>query len=308
MKNAGYIGVGDMGGQAARRIMESGFRLSVYDIRRKAAEPLLRDGAQWGESPEEMARHCEIVFTCLPGPNEVETVVYGRKGLRRGWKNGDTYVDMTTSSPELMRRIARDAAGIGVGVIDAPVSRLTGDAPTDTWTIMVGSEPAVFNKARRALESISPRVFHVGPVGCGQMTKLVNNMIAFGCRTVTAEGFVLGVKAGIDPQTLWEVLKAGSANTPFLQRYPKEVFSGVFDTAGGFKLQNGAKDTGLAVQEARELGLRLPVAEATAQLFKDAMASGFGDKTSAGIILELEKKAGIQVRTNQAKGQKGHAG
>ncbi len=142
----GFIGIGQMGRHMARRILEAGYDLTVYDVNKEAAAPLLAKGAQWGNSPKEMAESCEVVFSSLPTPKIIEEVVYGENGLSQGWKKGDIYVDMSTNSPSLMRKIATDAKKKGVAVLDAPVSGGTKGAEAGTLTIMVGGEATAVKK------------------------------------------------------------------------------------------------------------------------------------------------------------------
>ena len=118
----GFIGIGQMGKHMSRHVLEAGFNLTVHDLRKEAAAPLLKKGAKWANTPREVAASCDAVFSCLPAPKDVEEMVYGRDGLKLGWKKGDVYVDMSTNSPTTIRRVAQDARSMGVMVLDAPVS------------------------------------------------------------------------------------------------------------------------------------------------------------------------------------------
>lgn len=298
--NVGLIGIGQVGKRMAKRILDAGYNLTVHDLKKEVATQLLDQGAKWGNTPEEVARSCQVVVSSLPDPQAVEQVVYGQNGLKAGWKKGDIYIDMTTSSPSLIRRIAKDAITMGVAVLDAPVSAVTGGtkgAETGTLTIMVGGDAAALKKVHKLLEVLGNHIFHVGDVGCGSIAKLINNMISLTCGTIIAEGFVLGVKAGINPQLLWEMVNVGTGNNWRLQQYPKTVFRGDFEP--GFALNLGRKDIGLAVELGKEYGVPLRVAAAVEQSFIEAKAAGFGNKTTDGVILPLEKLAGVQVRLPQ---------
>lgn len=290
----GFIGIGQMGIHMSRRIWEAGHELVVHDISKDAAMPVVREGAVWADTPAAVAGACRIVITCLPNPQIVEEVVLGTDGLRAAWKEGDIYIDMSTNSPSTVRLIAEAAAPLGVRVLDAPVSGGTRGAELGTLTIMVGGDPAVLEEARPVLEPMANKIFHVGDVGCGNVAKLVNNMIGLACNSICAEGFVLGVKAGIDPQVLYDLLTISTANNWSLQQYPRTVFKG--DFAPGFRISLAHKDINLAIDLGEEHGVPLPVAEAVKSDLARAMEDGRGEQGVDSVILGLEETAGVQVR------------
>jgi 2-hydroxymethylglutarate dehydrogenase len=292
--NIGFIGIGQMGRHMAARILAAGYQLTVHDIKKEAAAPLLEKGAKWGDTPGDVARASRVVITSLPTPKDVEQVVYGNDGLISGWRAGDIYIDMSTNSPTTVQRIARDAAKMGVSVLDAPVSGGTGAAEKGTLAIMVGGEPAVLEKVRNILETMGQRIFPMGATGCGNAVKLVNNMIALACNSISAEGFVLGVRAGIDPATLLEIIKVSTGNNWCAQQYPNTTFKGNFEP--GFKVSLAYKDIGLALALGEEYGVPLPVGAAVQQDLRDAMAGGLEGKGVDAVILPLENAAGVKVR------------
>lgn len=293
----GFIGIGRMGRHMARHILEAGYDLTVYDIRKEAARHLLEKGANWVNNPMQMAKLCRVIFSCLPGPAEVADTVYGESGLIAGWKKGDIYVDMSTNSPTTIRRVAEDAKNRGVSVLDAPVSGGTPGAEQGTLTIMVGGDMQVLKKVHKLLTTIGSKVFHVGDVGCGNITKLVNNLISGTCNAITAEGFVLGVKAGVDAKVLWQVVTASSGNNWMLEKkYPETVFGGNFDR--GFRINLLLKDIGLAIDLGKECNVPLPLGAAVEQRYLEAKAAGLGEKCPEALILRLEELARVQVREN----------
>jgi len=269
--NIGFIGIGNMGRPMAQHILEAGYDLVVNDLRKKAAQYLLKKGAQWKDTPKEIAETCQIVFSSLPGPHDVEEVVYGANGLMSGWKRGDIYVDMTTNSPTIIRRIAEDAKAKGVEVLDTPVSGGTKGAEDGTLTFMVGGNESCLQKVREILKTMGTSIFHVGDIGCGNVVKLVNNIIATTCHLITAESMVLGVKAGVNAEKLREVI--------------------------GFRIVLAIKDIGLALDLGKELGVPQPIAAVTEQRFLEAKAARLGDKGTQALILRLEELAGVQVRS-----------
>jgi 3-hydroxyisobutyrate dehydrogenase-like beta-hydroxyacid dehydrogenase len=258
---------------------------------------LLEKGAKWADTPREVAQSCEVVITSLPTPQDVENVVYGADGLKDGWKQGDIFIDMSTNSVSTVRKIAETAKSMGVTVLDAPVSGGTTGAEAGTLAIMVGGDAGALEMVKKVLDTMGQRVFCVGDVGCGTIAKLVNNLIGLGASAITAEGFVLGVKAGIDPDVLQSIIAVSTGNNWTLQQYPRTVLQGDFEP--GFRLSLACKDIALATQMAREYGVPLQVGSAVEQRLIEAKAAGLGDKAVDGAILRLEELTGVQVRSQK---------
>lgn len=290
----GFIGTGQMGRRMAKRILDAGYDLTVHDLNKEAATTLLEKGARWESTPKEVAQSCDIVFSSLPTPQSTEEIVYGNNGLSKGWKKGDIYVDMSTNSPSTIRKIAVNAGKAGVTVLDAPVSGGTKGAESGTLAIMVGGDTVALEKIHEVLLTMGQKIFHVGDVGCGNIAKLVNNLISLACNSISAEGFVLGVKAGIDPQTLWEIVSTSTGNNWCMRQFPNTTFKGNFEP--GFKISLAYKDIGLALDLGKEYGVPLPVAESVKKDLRDTMKAGLTDKGVDAVILPLEKASGAKVR------------
>jgi 3-hydroxyisobutyrate dehydrogenase-like beta-hydroxyacid dehydrogenase len=293
----GFIGIGRMGRHMSRRILEAGYDLTVHDIEKEAADPLLAKGARWADSPKSMAQSCDVIITSLPTPIEMQEVVYGPNGLMKGWKAGDIYVDMTTNSPNIIRQVAKDALAKQVTVMDSPVTGGTIAAEKGTLAIIVGGEKACLEKIHKIYEAMGTKIYYAGDAGSGNIAKLVNNVISITANSIMAEAFVLGVKAGVDPQILWEVATTGTANNWDLARYPNSVFQGDFEP--NFRLSLASKDVGLAIQLGRQYGVPLSVAAAVDQEFLAAKAAGLGDKDIYSIFQYIENLAGVKVRTRK---------
>ncbi len=291
----GFIGIGQMGRHMSRRILDAGYDLTVYDLKKEAAAPLLEKGAGWANTPKEMAKSCQVVFSSLPTPQIIEEVVYSANGLSQGWKEGDIFVDMSTNSPSVIRKIAKDAKKKGVTVLDAPVSGGTKGAEAGTLTIMVGGEASALKKVNQLLLTMGQKIFHVGEVGCGNVAKLVNNLISLACNSISAEGFVLGVKAGIDPQTLLEIISISTGDNWCMRQYPNTTFKGNFEP--GFKIGLAYKDIGLALELGKEYSVPLPVGVTIKKDLEETIKAGLTDKGVDAVILPLEKTTGVQVRT-----------
>ncbi len=293
----GFIGIGQMGRHMSRRILEAGYDLTVYDINKEATAPLLEKGAKWVNTPKDMSASCQVIISSLPTPQIVEEVVYGDNGLSAGWKAGDIYVDMSTNSPSVIRKIAKDAAKKGVAVLDAPVSGGTKGAEEGTLTIMVGGEADALKKIEKILLTMGQKVVRVGDVGCGNAAKLVNNLISLASNSISAEGFVLGVKAGIDPQVLLDIISTSTGDNWCARQYPRTTFKGNFEP--GFKISLAYKDIGLALGLGEEYGVSLPVGLAVKKDLEDTITAGYVDKGVDAVILPLEKSAGVKVRISK---------
>jgi 2-hydroxy-3-oxopropionate reductase len=292
--NVGFIGVGNMGRHMARHILEANYNLYLHDVRKEAAQPLVDRGATWMETPGSVARTCEIVLLSLPGPPEVEAVVFGKNGLSSGWKKGDICIDTSTNSPTTIRQIAEKARNFGVEVLDAPITGGVPGAEAGKLNFLVGGKAEVLEKVRSILLSMGKNVFHVGDSGCGDIAKLVNNMLAFSCLQVDAEAIILGVKAGIDPSTLINIIKTSTGFNSSLELYNMSVPKGNFEP--GFRLALAAKDIRLALDLGKNFGVPLPIGTAVAKKIFEAEASGLGEKGNQAIVVPLEKTNGVQVR------------
>jgi 3-hydroxyisobutyrate dehydrogenase len=205
----GFIGLGTMGSSMAANLLAAGRSLVVHDLNREAATTHLDAGAQWEDSPAEVAAVSDVVFTSLPGPAEVEAVALGDGGLVEGARPGTAYFDLSTNSPTVMRRIHAALADHGVSVLDAPVSGGPDGARSGRLAIWVGGDPDVFQQWHPVLESFSDAPRLVGPIGAGCVAKLVHNLSGYIIQTGLAEAFTMGVKAGVDPAGLWEAVRAG---------------------------------------------------------------------------------------------------
>ena len=291
----GFIGIGQMGRHMSRRILEAGHELTVNDINKAAAAPLIAKGAAWADTPAAVAKACRVVVSSLPKPQDVEAVVYGKDGLMQGWRKGDIYIDMSTNSPSLIRRIAADAKAKGVSVLDAPVSGGVKGADAGTLAIMVGGEAAALEKVRKVLEAMGQRIFAVGGAGNGNVVKLINNLISLICNSASAEGFALGVKAGIDPAMLLEIIKVSTGDNWCARQYPGTVFKGNFEP--GFKVSLAYKDINLALALGKENGVPLPVGEAVKKDLENTIAAGYQDKGIDAVIMTRESATGVKVRS-----------
>ena len=295
----GFIGLGTMGGPMASNLMKAGHSLVVNDVRRAAGDRFVEQGARWADSPAAAAREVELILTSLPGPKEVEQVALGEQGIIHGAGRDAVYADLSTSSPTLIRRIHGVFAERGIHVLDAPVSGGPHGAQRGTLQVMVGGDEAIFERARPAFEAIGENVTYIGDIGCGEIAKLVHNMVSYCAGLALAEGFTLGVKAGVKPEKLLEAIRGAAYGRGYMLSYrlPEVIFKGAYDNVG-FALKLARKDVGLATELAREFNVPMEVASLAEQNLIQALVRGWGDKDSSAVFMLQEERAGVKVRTS----------
>jgi 3-hydroxyisobutyrate dehydrogenase len=292
----GFIGVGSIGSPMAGQLLRAGHELVVHDLRREAAGPLLAAGAIWADSPAAVAAACEIVATCLPGPKEMEQVTLGPKGILEGVRPGTLYIDHTTNSPLLVRRVHATLEARRVEMLDAPVSGGTEGAQTRDLLVMVGGERTVFERARPVLDALAERVLHVGSIGCGSVCKILHNCASFTLDLTMAECWTVGIKAGVAPATIVDVFKnAALGNMMSLKvRLPATYLRGDFDPR--FALGLARKDLGLALELARAYDTPMRLGALCEQEMVEAMARGWADRDASIFLTLQEERAQVQVR------------
>ena len=295
----GFIGLGTMGGSMAFNTIQGGHELVVHDIRRESATRHLEAGATWADSPREVAEASDIVFTSLPGPTEVEAVFLGEDGILQGMSAGKVYFDLSTSTPNLIRRLHDIASGQGVEVLDAPVSGGPRGAESRNLAIWVGGDKDVFDRCRPALDAIGDKAYYVGPIGCGAVAKLVHNCAGYVIQTALAEVFTMGVKAGVEPLALWQAVRRGEqGRRGTLEGLAEHLLPGKFDPPD-FALRLARKDVDLAVGVGREYDVPMRLANLALQEMTEAMNRGWGDRDSRVAMLLQEERAGVEVRVDE---------
>jgi 3-hydroxyisobutyrate dehydrogenase len=246
-----------------------------------------------------VARESELILTSLPGPKDVDAVALGPHGIIHGAVAGTIYADLSTGSPTMMRRLHAAFKAKGVHVLDAPVSGGVIGAQRGTLQVMVGGEEAIYNEVKDVLTGIG-KVGYMGPIGAGTIAKLVHNMISIATRGLIAEGFTLGVKAGVKPEALLEAIRGASYGQGYMLSHmlPDVIFKGDFDTVR-FALKLARKDIGLATELAREFDVPMPMATIAEQTLVEALVRGWGDKDSLSPWMLQEEAAGVKVRATR---------
>lgn len=290
--NIGFIGTGTMGARLARHLLAE-HRLIVFDADPAAMAPLVEAGAVASRSVADVAaRAPAVVFLSLPGPDEIRAVVAGEGGLLESLRTGSVICDLSTSSVECARELAKRCAAGGIAFVDAPVSGGPVGAERGTLSVMVGAEPGAFEQVEPLLRRFARHVFHLGPPAAGALVKLINNQIFLCASVLIQEGFVLGAKAGMDASKLLEILNVSSAG--LLTSRTSFMLSRDFDDPL-FKLGIAAKDVSLAVASAKALGVSMPTTEGALGVYLDAVSQGLGEANFAATLLALESRARAEV-------------
>jgi 2-hydroxy-3-oxopropionate reductase len=291
-----------MGGPMARRLLERGWRLIVHDTNPAAVKALTRLGARAAKSPREVADQAQTVFVSLPSPQILRAVALGDNGVING-RAVKTLVDLSTTGSVVEKEIAKALAKRRIETVDAPISGGAMGATKGTLAVMVAGSPRAVSGVRDALD-VFGKVFVVGrQPGQAQMMKLLNNLLSTTAVALTSEAMVAGVKAGLDPDLMLDVINAGSGrNTATMEKFPRSVLPRTFDF--GFPIAGACKDIGLAIDECQALGLPMLVGSAARQLWQFAYAQGGGKRDMTALITYIEPWAGVQVRGKAAKRQR----
>lgn len=294
----GFIGLGNMGSGMTRNLQAAGFQLVVNDVRRESAADLLANGAEWAESAAAVAAGSDVVITMLPTPKHVETVALAPGGILDGLADGGTWVDMSTSVPEVANRVRETGAARGIRVLDAPVSGMSVGAANGMLQIFVGGDSADVARLRPVFEAMGDpdRIQHVGGHGAGYAVKLMINQLWFSHLVATAEVLSTGVKAGVDLEVLRQALIASPANSNFVEHDVQSILQyGDYDE--GFAIALACKDLGLSVDLARAVGVPMELSSLVEQLYRRAKAL-YGDKAGEMTPVKLYEDAiGVQLRT-----------
>jgi 2-hydroxymethylglutarate dehydrogenase len=293
--NIGFIGIGNMGRPMSTNLLKAGYELTVFDISKEAMEEPIRLGAKAASNPKDVAKYSDIVITSLPTPEILEEVVLGRNGVLVGARSGCILIDTGTVSPSTIKKIASLAKDKGMQVLDAPVSGGVAGAMAGTLTIMVGGDKDVYEKCLGILRVLGKNIYHVGNVGSGDTVKLVNNLMSLTNVVTLSEGMILGVKAGVSPETLYKIIKVSTGSSYALEvKLPNLISKGRFEA--GFAIDLACKDLGLAISLGKELGAPLSVTSIAQQVYELAKSRGMGRLDHTAVITLLEEEAKVKVR------------
>ena len=274
----GFIGLGSMGSGMSSNLQKAGYRLVVTDVRPEAAATLVEGGATWAATAAEVAAASDIIITMLPTPRHVTDVVSGPGGMLEGIADGATWIDMSTSVPEVADRVRAEESARGLRILDAPVSGMAKGAASGMLQIFVGGDAEDVERVRPVLEAMGDpdRILHVGGHGAGYAVKLMINQLWFSHLVATAEVLAVGVRAGVDLGVLRDSLIASPANSTFVERDVLSILEhGDYDE--GFAIALACKDLGLSIDLARSVGVPVELSSLVEQVYRRARAS-YGDK------------------------------
>ena len=290
----GFVGVGRMGGPMANRLLDAGHKLTIFDISEAAMAPLVARGAVRAGSPREVASAVETVFVSLPTPDVIHSVALSPSGLASG-NRIKTYIDLSTTGPRMAAEVAAALAEREISTVDCPVSGGVGGAKAGTLAVMAACRPAEFQRFEPVLKTFG-RVFHVGErPGLGQTMKLANNMLSAAAMAISSEAIVMGVKAGLDAQTMVDVINAGSGrNTATQDKFPRAILPRRFDF--GFATGLMFKDVKLCIEEAAALKVPMQVGAAVHRLWQQAMDENGPSSDITSVVRCIEKPAGVEVK------------
>ena len=298
MERIGFVGLGTIGGAIVKNMLKSGCPLMVHDIRPAAIQRLVDEGCQSAQSAAEVARHCRIIFTSLPGPPEVEEVALGANGLLHGVHAGSIYVDLSSSNPDLIRRIATEFLPRGAQVMDAPLIVGKNGIAHRSVQVLASGPSGAYEQVKPVLDIFADTVVHVGELGTGTVIKLAHNLVRRGIGLAVGEGLVLGAKAGVDPELLWDCMRWGLDVQlhQLAKTFPDTIFRGDFEAPASFNIALSRKDVGLAMELARQYSVPMPIAALVEQIMVQAVGRGWSDQSTASLFRLQEEAAGIEVR------------
>ncbi|GAB5380195.1 MAG: 2-hydroxy-3-oxopropionate reductase [Aliiglaciecola sp.] len=277
----GFIGLGLMGGNMVENLQNKGYDLVVMDLNKDAVAACVARGAKTVSTAKELASASDIVMLCLTTSAIVEKVIYAEDGILAGVKEGSVLVDFGTSIPASTRKIGADLAKKGVGMIDAPLGRTPAHAKDGLLNIMAAGDIDTFNKVKPVLEEQGENVFHLGALGAGHTTKLINNFMGMTTVCAMSQAFAVADLAGVDRQQLFDIMSTGPSSSPFMQFCKNYAVDNVSDL--GFSIANANKDLGYFLKMVEDLGTQSKIAEGSSANLQAAFDAGMG----AGNVPEI---------------------
>ena len=295
----GFVGTGHMGGPMTLRLLAAGYDVCIYDRDQKAMQALVKKGAIAAKSAADVANRAETIFLSLPNPEIVNAVALGKDGLIEG-KKAKCVIDFSTIGPKTAVVVSKALGAKKVSYVDAPVSGGVTGAAAGTLAVMVSCPKALYAKLTPILATFG-KTFHLGEgAGQAQTMKLANNLLAGAALAVSSEAMVMGVKAGLDPQVMLDVINSGSGrNSATQDKFPRAILTGTFDF--GFATALSYKDVRLCVDEAEAMGVPMVVGAAVRQMLAVTNATYGPDSDFTSICKVVEDWGGVKVRKAAAK-------
>ncbi len=291
----GWIGTGVMGAPMCGHLLRHGHAVTVFTRSREKAKSLLEQGACWADSPITVASQSEVVFTIVGFPEDVREVYVGEQGMLAKARANQLFVDMTTSEPILAKEIAESARAKGAYALDAPVSGGDVGAKNATLSIMVGGERQIVDALKPLFMVLGKSVVHQGGPGSGQHSKLCNQIVIAGTMIGVCEALLYGYQAGLDLETMVSSIRGGAAGCWTLDYLAPRILDRDFNP--GFFVDHFIKDMGIAIEESKRMGIRLPGLSLVQQLYLAVQAHGYGQLGTQALLLGLEHLSDVQLKT-----------
>jgi 3-hydroxyisobutyrate dehydrogenase len=291
----GWIGTGVMGSSMCGHLLAAGYSMTVFNRSRAKAEPLLARGAKWADTPKAVAEASDVVLAIVGYPSDVRHVMLSPEGALAGSKSGNVLVDMTTSQPALAVEIAEVAKAKRVVSLDAPVSGGDVGAREARLSIMVGGDKSTFEALMPLWQTMGKTIVHQGAAGAGQHAKMVNQVLIASSMVGICEALLYGYKAGLDLNTVLQAISTGAASSWSLSNLAPRILAGNFDP--GFFVEHFIKDMGVALEEAKRMGLALPGLALAQQLYIALAAQGHRRDGTQSLILALASLSGIDWKS-----------
>ncbi|MAP87250.1 oxidoreductase [Candidatus Poribacteria bacterium] len=287
----GWVGTGVMGRWMCQHVIDLGYTATIFTRTKSKADPLLKAGATWANSPAEVAESSDIIFTIVGFPEDVRQVYLGENGILTTAKSGSIVVDMTTTEPSLAIEIHQAARAKGVSSIDAPVSGGDVGAREARLAIMIGGDQEAVDAIHPLFEAMGQNIVYQGEAGSGQHTKMCNQITISGTMIGVCEALLYGAKAGLDLEIMLSTISKGAAGCWSLDNLAPRVLKRNFDP--GFFVEHFIKDMGIALDEAKRMGISLPGLSLVHQLYLATQAQGHGRLGTHALMLALEKLSGV---------------
>ena len=293
-KRLGFIGIGNLGMHLAGSLLRAGYALTIFDLNKAAAKTLLAAGARWADSPAEVGRVSDTVFTCLPSSKAVSAVVSADNGVLAGLAAGGTWIDMSTNDREETIRLAALAAAKGVAALEAPVTGGVHKAAAGDITVLVGGDQKVYEAHLPMLQAMGGEIIHMGPLGSAAVIKVITNMLAFINLVAVGEALMLAKRGGLDLAQSFHAIKASSGNSFVHETEGQLVLNGSYNI--NFTMDLACKDLGFATQLGRNFGVPLEVAGLVEQTFIRARSQYGGGAWSSQVVKLLEDAMSTDLR------------
>ena len=283
----GFIGVGVMGGPMVLNLMKKGFDVSIYTRTKSKAEGVIAAGAHWCDTIADCSAGRDVVITIVGYPKDVEEVYFSEKGILNSADKGTVLIDMTTTSPRLSERIYAAAKEKGMTALDAPVSGGDVGAQKGTLAIMVGGDRDAFDKMHDVFAAMGTNIRYQGGAGCGQHTKMANQIAISGCVAAVCEAIAYAKRCGLDPQDMFDAISTGAAGSWQLTNNGQKIING--DYAPGFYVKHFIKDMNIALDEAQARDLDLTVLHMVRDKYDELAAQGGADEGTQALIKVIDK-------------------